>query len=113
MWKHHLCLITSLNACIEKEDEFELEGLFKLHQWQLWQEEIKSNVSLPPSLQKKCYDVFVSKDPRPSKLQDYVIRTLSFLGLKPEEEVLTESGYRLDALVEVDGKKVAIEVDGP
>ena len=24
-----------------------------------------------------------------------------------------KSGYRLDALVEVDGKKVAIEVDGP
>ena len=31
----------------------------------------------------------------------------------PEEEVLTPSGYRLDALVEVNGEKVGIEVDGP
>ena len=31
----------------------------------------------------------------------------------PEEEVLTASGYRLDALVEVNGMKVGIEVDGP
>ena len=35
------------------------------------------------------------------------------MGLELEEEVLTKSGYRLDALVEADGKKVAIEVDGP
>jgi hypothetical protein len=31
----------------------------------------------------------------------------------PEEEVLTPSGYRLDALVEVNGEKIGIEVDGP
>ena len=31
----------------------------------------------------------------------------------PEDEVLTPSGYRLDALVEVYGMKVGIEVDGP
>jgi hypothetical protein len=31
----------------------------------------------------------------------------------PEEEVLTSSGYRLDALVKVNGMKVGIEVDGP
>ena len=30
-----------------------------------------------------------------------------------EEEVLTKSGYRLDALVEVNGKKIGVEVDGP
>jgi hypothetical protein len=33
--------------------------------------------------------------------------------MSPEEEVLTPSGYRLDALVEVNGMKVGIEVDGP
>jgi hypothetical protein len=33
--------------------------------------------------------------------------------MSPEEEVLTPSGYRLDALVEVNGEKVGIEVDGP
>jgi hypothetical protein len=33
--------------------------------------------------------------------------------MSPEEEVLTPSGYRLDALLEVNGEKVGIEVDGP
>jgi hypothetical protein len=33
--------------------------------------------------------------------------------MSPEEEVLTLSGYRLDAIVEVNGEKVGIEVDGP
>ena len=102
-----------INACIEKEDEFELEALFQLHQWQLWQEELKSNVSLPPSLQKMCYNAFVSKVPEPSKLQDDVISQLSSMELELEEEVLTKSGYRLDALVEVNGERVGVEVDGP
>ena len=102
-----------INMSLQEEDEFELEGLCQLHQWQLWQDELKSGIILPPSLQKKCYNAFISQGHSPSKFQDDVISTLSFLGLKPEEEVLTKSGYRLDALVEVDGKKVAIEVDGP
>ena len=51
--------------------------------------------------------------PLPSKLQDDVISELLSIGLHPEEEVLTKSGYRLDALVEVHGKKIGIEVDGP
>ena len=33
--------------------------------------------------------------------------------MRPEEEVLTTNGYHLDALVEVNGKRVCIEVDGP
>ena len=32
--------------------------------------------------------------------------------LQSEEEVLTERGYRLDALVEVDGNTIGFEVDG-
>ena len=51
--------------------------------------------------------------PDPSKLQDDVISQLSSMGLELEEEVLTKSGYRLDALVEVNGKKIGVEVDGP
>jgi hypothetical protein len=38
---------------------------------------------------------------------------LSSIDMPPEEEVLTASGYCLDALVEVNGTKVGIEVDGP
>jgi len=34
-------------------------------------------------------------------------------GMRPDEEVLTPSGYRPDALVEINGTKVGIEVDGP
>ena len=101
------------NACLQKEEDFNVENLAQLHQWQLWQEEIKSNVSLSSPFQKKCYDAFVSTAPRPSKLQDDVISQLSSMALELEEEVLTKSGYRLDALFEVNGKKIGVEVDGP
>ena len=86
------------------EGGFVDDGYSQLHQWQLWQEEIKSNVTLPPSLQKKCYNAFISEVTTQSKLQDNVISQLSSIDLKPEEEVLTKSGYRIDALVEVNGK---------
>ncbi|KAL3772365.1 hypothetical protein ACHAW5_010367 [Stephanodiscus triporus] len=79
-----------------------MKELYQLHQWQLWQEELKSNIRLPTSL-----------PPSPSKLQDDVLSELLSIGLHPEEEVLAKSGYRLDALVEMHGKKVGIEVDGP
>ncbi len=46
-------------------------------------------------------------------MQDDVISELKSVGLEPEEEVLTKSGYRLDAVVGVNGKKIGIEVDGP
>ena len=48
-----------------------------------------------------------------SSFQNDVISALSSIGLRPKEEVLTPSGYRLDALVEVNEEKVGIEVDGP
>ena len=38
---------------------------------------------------------------------------MASIGLQPEEEFLTKSGYRIDALVEANGKKIGIEVDGP
>ena len=50
---------------------------------------------------------------RVSKLQDDVASSLSSMGLQPQEEVLLKSGYRIDAVVEVDGKQIAVEVDGP
>ena len=58
-------------------------------------------------------DTFISRVPDPSKFQDDVISQLTSMGLELEEEVLTKSGYRLDALVKVNGKEVGIEVDGP
>jgi len=102
-----------INTCLKKENEFILEHLRQLYQWQLWQEEIKSDVSLPESLQKKCYEAFTSQGFRPSKLQDDVVSCLSSMGLQPLEEVLLKSGYRIDAVVEVNGQQIAVEVDGP
>jgi len=102
-----------INACLRKEDEFILENLTQIHQWQLWQDEIKSESSLPESFQKRCYEAFISRVPRPSKLQDDVVSILSSMGLQPQEEVLMKSGYRIDAIVEVNRKQIAIEVDGP
>jgi len=102
-----------INTCLKKENDFILEELRQLHQWQLWQDEIKSDVSLPLSLQKKCHEAFTSRVPRQSKLQDDVVSSLSSMGLQPQEEVLLESGYRIDAVVEVNGNQIAIEVDGP
>ena len=80
---------------------------------QLWQNELKSGINLPPALRKKCHQAFDLRLPQPSNLQNDVISVLSSIGMSPEEESLTLSGYRLDALVEVNGTKVGIEVDGP
>jgi hypothetical protein len=35
------------------------------------------------------------------------------IDLKPVEEFMTSSGYSIDALIEVNGKSIGIEVDGP
>ena len=35
------------------------------------------------------------------------------VGLDPKEEALLESSYRIDAMVEVNGEKVCVEVDSP
>jgi len=102
-----------INSCLKKEDDFIPEALTQLHQWQLWQDEIKAGVNLPSSLKKKCYEVFVSQEVKPSKTQDDVVSILSSMGLQPQEEVLLKSGYRIDAVVEVNGKQIAVEVDGP
>ena len=102
-----------ITACIVKENDFTSEGLRQLYQWNLWQEELKSNVRLPPILQEKCKKAFVDNLVTTSAFQSDVISELISIGLQPEEEVLMESGYRLDAVVEVNGKRIGIEVDGP
>ena len=103
-----------VTACLKKEEiGFVLEDFMQLHQWQLWQDEIKSGISLPSSLKKRCYEAFISQEFSPSKLQDNVVSSLSSMGLQPQEEVLLKSGYRIDVVVEVDGKQIAVEVDGP
>jgi hypothetical protein len=90
-----------------------MEECVQLYQWQLWQDELKSGINLPPALCDKCRQAFISQSYQSSNLQDNVISVLSSIGMLPEEEVLTPSGYRIDALVEVNEEKVGIEVDGP
>jgi len=101
-------------ALQSKEDEFNDSQLRSLHQWQLWQLELGSHTSLPSSLRQRCYDAFIMDTATPSHLQDDVINELTSIGFKPQaEEILSSSGYRLDACIMVHGEKVGIEVDGP
>ncbi|KAL7449943.1 hypothetical protein ACHAWC_001952 [Mediolabrus comicus] len=102
-----------INRCLEKKDGFSIENLSQLHQWHLWQTKEKSRNGLPEELQDRCYKEFISEEPTPSKFQDDVVDQLSSIGLNPKEEALMDSGYRIDALVEVNGKTVGVEVDGP
>eukprot|EP00985_Skeletonema_marinoi_P017415 scaffold9535_cov160-Skeletonema_marinoi.AAC.9 len=108
LFNHHFIMM-----CVEKEDGFKMEGLFQLHQWHLWQSKEKAHPGLPVDLQEACYNEFISEEPTVSKLQEDVVAQLSNIGLEPKEEVLMGSGYRIDALVEVNGKTFGIEVDGP
>jgi len=79
----------------------------------LWQTKEQSCAGLPDELQDNCYNVFISKHPTLSNFQNDVIAQLSSVGLVPKEEVLMDSGYHIDAIVEVSGKTVGVEVDGP
>jgi hypothetical protein len=110
----HLLFNTDFVATLQaKANDFVPANLSQLHQWQLWQDEIKSGINLPPALREKCRQAFDLRLPQPSRLQDDVVSVLSSIGMSPEEEVLTPTGYRLDAFVKVNGTKVGIEVDGP
>ncbi|KAL7451453.1 hypothetical protein ACHAWC_003288, partial [Mediolabrus comicus] len=103
-----------INKCLEKKDGFSIENLSQLHQWHLWQTTEKfRTTALPEELQDRCYKAFTSQSLHPSKLQEDVIGQLSSIGLDPKEEVLLNSGYRIDAIVEVKGKTIGVEVDGP
>jgi hypothetical protein len=99
--------------CVEKKNAFKNEELTQLHQWHLWQSKEKAHPGLPLDLKERCHEAFLSRVPRVSKLQNDVVAQLSLIGLDPKEEVLMESGYRIDALVEGNGKTIGIEVDGP
>ena len=89
------------------------ENLSQLHQWQLWLAErgLASPLSAPFS--DRCRNAFVSGGVHVSKLQREVVSSLSRLGLSVEEEVLTESGYSLDAVIEHGDARIVVEVNGP
>jgi hypothetical protein len=91
-----------MGTCQAKKHDFSEEGFSRLHQWQLWQEGLKSDVRLPPSLRDKCQKTMISARTHSSNLHaDVVVFELSSMGLRPKDEFLANSGYRLDAHVEV------------
>ena len=121
-WAYSVAIVPSqdlFNGCFtrayaSRQSAFSDEGLAQLHQWQLWQQELKSGIELPLPLQEKCRMSFISTSHSESKLQNDVVRELKAAGFDLDEEVLLGSGYRIDALVKVgDGRRVAVEVDGP
>jgi hypothetical protein len=102
-----------IHAILSRQHEFNLEALCQLHQFILWRKELKSDIPLPFSLQKLCFNSYIAREPSPSAFQDHVISEIKSVGLEPKEEYLTSCGYSLDALVEIKGEQVGIEVDGP
>ncbi|KAL3802119.1 hypothetical protein HJC23_010875 [Cyclotella cryptica] len=103
-----------IHAIVSRQNEFNLEALCQIHQWILWRKELKADLSLSSSFQQLCYEAYIAREPSPSAFQDYVMTELKAIGLEPKEEYrLPDCGYVLDALVEVHGENVGIEVDGP
>jgi len=101
-------------VCTEKANDFTSGGVSQLHQWNIWRKELTGAPSdLPPSVQQRGLQAFMSKGFQKSALQENVVSELSYLGFPLQQEVVTPNGYRLDIIVELDGKRVGIEVDGP
>ena len=88
--------------------------LRQFHQYSLWLDERSLPwPRLPEALAARCHAAFCAVEGRPSRLQRDVVASLKKLGLEPQEEVRTSHGYSLDAVMRVDGRDVAVEVDGP
>lgn len=102
------------SACEERGHLFARENLRQLHQWQLWRMELGSEVQPSPSSRERCRGAFVERAPAPSATQRDVVAEPSRIGgASVREEELAESGYIVDALVEIGGRRIAFEVDGP
>ena len=103
-----------VDGVVAVERAFSSAQLSQLHQWLLWHEERgEAWLRLPAPLAERCRAAFCAVEGAPSRLQRDVVRALSALGWQPREEVRTDQGYSLDAVVRVDGRDVGVEVDGP
>ena len=107
-----LSLVTE-GAVDAHEHTFSVQGMRQLHQWALWCSERGALSRLPDALRARCQDAFASQESQPSLLQSRVVATLRAMEINVSEEVRTQQGYSLDAVVEFRGGKVAVEVDGP
>ena len=102
-----------MKECNDKKNGFAVEHLRQLYQLHLWQTKEKSNPGLPQELLDRSHEAFISEDPTISMFQEDVVAQLISIGLELKEEVLMDSGYRIDAIVEVNDKTIGVEVDGP
>ena len=103
-----------MNRCTAAQASFSVSALRQLHQWQLWLDERDATFPRqPPPFAERCRAAFCAEEGSPSRLQRDVTSALAALELQPREEVRTAQGYSLDVVVRVDGREVAVEVDGP
>jgi RAP domain/FAST kinase-like protein, subdomain 1 len=96
--------------------KFTVQNLCQMHQFYLWCKEQNGENWLSQELQWQCREAFVSAETAPSRIQNDVVETLQTLPdvSQAEVEVLTESGYNLDAVIVYrEDEKIAVEVDGP
>jgi hypothetical protein len=105
----HLFDCGFITALLDREHEFIDAEFRQLHQWQLWQLELRAVTKL---LQLCCNEEFILGGVHSSGLQDDVVHGLTSIGLKLQEEMLLPSGYQLDAYVMVNVVNVGVEVDG-
>ena len=71
---------------------------------------------LPPALYQAARNSWTAsvEATSPSRLQKAVQRALRGMDLEPQSEVCTEDGlFSVDIMVEVEGRRVGVEVDGP
>ena len=100
-------------SCTMNLHMFDAVGLCQLHLWNMWRHETRRE-GFSAGAAEICKNAFVhQKKVHRSKLQTTVINHLRNLGLDLMEEVQVESGYQLDALLTINGKKTGVEIDGP
>jgi len=102
-----------IHSCTTNLHKFDAVGLCQLHLWNLWRHETRKE-GLFTDTAETCKNAFVHlKSIGRSKLQTTVINHLRKLDIDVMEEVQVESGYLLDALLTINGKKIGVEIDGP
>ena len=88
-------------------DEFNSEGLCQLHQSNVCRRKIGATHVLPQSFAQHCQKALAEKTEKNiSRLQSDVVSKLTAMGLVVDEEVYTQSGYSVDAIVEINGEKL-------
>ena len=101
---------------VTRSKRWQWESLCQIHQYALWCDErqFSAYVPLPRELREASHAAFVAAPASPSHFQRQVGRALKLAGVQHmEHEVTLPSGYSVDLVVEYEGVRIAVEVDGP